>query len=129
MTLFSKTSLRKRTRWVAAVLLVCMGFFHASAAFSVCLPGVGGQQQAEVLTSEQASMRAADLLCKTHCDSTNSQASYASVTPVAHLAASISYLLPVPVQVKFVDSRQSVPDLIDSAPPDPVYLLSARLRV
>lgn len=129
MTLFLKTSLRKRTRWVATILLVCIGFFHASAALSVCLPSVGGQQQAEVLSSEQASMRAANLLCKTHCDSTNSQASYASVMPIAQLAVSISYLLPVPEHIEFLDSRRHAPDLIDSAAPEPVYLLSARLRV
>ena len=129
MTLFPKTSLRKRTRWVAVVLLVCIGFFHASAAFSVCLPSVAGQQQADVLNSEHASMRAADLLCKTHCDSTNSQASSASVMPLAHLAIAISYSLPVPARVEFLDSRQSAPELIESAAPDPVYLLSARLRV
>jgi len=141
-----KPSIRKRGRWVASFLLVCIGFFHVTVAFSACLPtpaspllgqAVANDDQARAtgrelgseLSSEPVTNRISDLLCKTHCDTENAQASYVSVSAPPYIGAGFLYVAPVPMRPIALHARPPGSDIFELTAPDPVYLLSARLRV
>jgi len=133
-----KLSIRMRTRWVAAVLLVCIGFFQATVALSACLPTAETLPAGHDMHAGHAShgadadhsvMRISDLLCKTHCDAENVQASFASVMAPVCVGVSTVYLAPVLLRPLALDAGPPWPDIVTLAGPEPVYLLSARLRV
>jgi len=132
----SKPSTRKISRWIAAALLVCIGFFHATVAFSACLPSAQTSPQTvasgydlSAAYAEHRSMRVSDLLCKTHCDSENTQASYACASTTIDIGVYVLYTLPVSMRQAPTQSRIPGPDIVELTAPVPVYLLSARLRV
>jgi hypothetical protein len=74
-------------------------------------------------------MRISDLLCKTHCDAENVQASFGSVAAPVYVGGCVVYVAPVPTRSLTLYARPPGPDIIELTAPDPVYLLSARLRV
>ncbi|MFK7966901.1 MAG: hypothetical protein AB8C46_23320 [Burkholderiaceae bacterium] len=131
------SSIRNRRRWIGLALLFCIGFFQVTVAFSACLPSTASPHT-EHSVSEHAlggaetghgSMRVSDLLCKTHCDSENVQASTTGALPPAEFGLMTLFAVPALEWRTVSYAVPPVPDLIEQAAPDPVYLLSARLRV
>lgn len=128
-------SINKHRRWVAIAVLLCIGFFHATVAFSACLPSAGPSLiqavenglESPAGDAENTIIQISNLVCKAHCEAENSQ--IASAVPVAFVGASVLYVVPASERLDILHAQQHDLYGIALAAPDPVYLLSARLRV
>lgn len=151
LPLLSKSRLPRRIsryrRAVTNLVLLCIGFFHVTVVFSACMPfsGAGIEHAGSLVEAAgpthngslpfDPAMRVSDLLCKTHCDSANSPVSQ----PLTYSPMVLWLIGPMwsfvqnwpskPVHSDLANRLACARGLSVTAEPEPVYLLSSRLRV